>query len=123
MQNVVIIAEAGVNHNGKLDNILKMIQIASDSGADYIKFQTFRAENLVTRKAKMANYQINNFSGARGQYEMLKNLEIKDFWYKKIKSACEKVGIGFYHLLSILFSINFGNIRDGLFQNTLWRNN
>ena len=52
MQNVLIIAEAGVNHNGKLDNILKMIQIASDSGADYIKFQTFRAENLVTRKAK-----------------------------------------------------------------------
>ena len=79
MQNVVIIAEAGVNHNGKLDNILKMIQIASDSGADYIKFQTFKAENLVTRKAKMANYQIKNFSGGRDQFQMLKNLSKKLF--------------------------------------------
>lgn len=106
MQNVLIIAEAGVNHNGKLDNILKMIQIASDSGADYIKFQTFRAENLVTRKAKMANYQIKNFSGGRDQYQMLKNLEIKDFWYKKIKSACEKVGIGFLSSPFDTFSVS-----------------
>ena len=94
MRKVLVIAEAGVNHDGKLDNILKMIDIASSSGADYIKFQTFKAENLATQKAKMANYQIKN-SPFTSQYEMLKKLEIQDHWYKKIKDYSEKAGVGF----------------------------
>ena len=55
---IFFIAEAGVNHNGSMKNVLKMVDIASESGADAIKFQTFKASNLVTENAQKANYQL-----------------------------------------------------------------
>ena len=74
MKPVIIIAEAGVNHNGDLSLAKKLIEAASDSGADYVKFQTFKAENLVTRSAQKAAYQVNNMNdGDNSQFQMLKN--------------------------------------------------
>ena len=73
--NTFIIAEAGVHHNGDLNIAKKLIDIAAESGADAIKFQTFKAENLVTLKAKRANYQKEN-NKRSSQYSMLKNLEL-----------------------------------------------
>ena len=73
---VLIIAEAGVNHNGSIDLAKKLIDVAADSGADAIKFQTFKAENLVTSYAKKANYQKNLTSQKESQFDMLKKLEL-----------------------------------------------
>ena len=72
----IVIAEAGVNHNGSIDLAKKMIDTAKDCGADYIKFQTFSADTLTTKKAKKANYQKRQSIKNQSQYEMLKNLEL-----------------------------------------------
>jgi N,N'-diacetyllegionaminate synthase len=74
--HVLVIAEAGVNHNGDLNLAKKMIDVASDSGADFVKFQTFQAELLVTKNAEKAEYQKNSFSDD-SQYQMLKKLELR----------------------------------------------
>jgi N-acetylneuraminate synthase len=76
MKNTFIIAEAGVNHNGSIKMAKALIDVAKDSGADAIKFQTFRAENLVTQAAPKANYQIQQTSEAESQFTMLKKLEL-----------------------------------------------
>ena len=73
--NTFIIAEAGVNHNGDLNIAKRLIDVAAESGADAIKFQTFNAENLVTLKAEKANYQKHNTNNS-SQYSMLKELEL-----------------------------------------------
>jgi len=73
---VLIIAEAGVNHNGSIDLAKKLIDVAADSGADAVKFQTFKAENLATLYAKKANYQKNLTSQKESQFDMLKKLEL-----------------------------------------------
>ena len=75
MTKTYIIAESGVNHNGNKKLALELIDIASESGADAIKFQTFNSENLVTLKAERANYQKQN-NKHNSQYSMLKNLEL-----------------------------------------------
>ena len=69
---VTIIAEAGVNHNGSMKLAKQLIEIAADSGADYVKFQTFRAENLATKSAKKATYQKKLTDTTESQFEMLK---------------------------------------------------
>ena len=71
----LIIAESGVNHNGSIDIAKKLIDVASDSGADYVKFQTFIADDLVTQLAEKAEYQ-NKAIGNKTHYEMLKDLEL-----------------------------------------------
>ena len=73
--NVYIIAEAGVNHNGDLKKAFQLIDIAKTSGANAIKFQLFSADRLVTKHAEKAQYQINNTSNEK-QYNMLKKLEL-----------------------------------------------
>ena len=75
MENkVLIIAEAGVNHNSDLNIAKKMIDVAVDAGADYIKFQTFKSENLVSKDAPKADYQVKSTTNlAENQLEMLKN--------------------------------------------------
>ncbi len=78
-----IIAEAGVNHNGSLKIAKKLIDTAKEAGADAIKFQTFKTENLVTNTAQKAEYQIKN-SKHNTQYEMLKSLELTPTEFKKI---------------------------------------
>ena len=73
---VEIIAEAGVNHNGDLSIALELIDAAANAGADYIKFQTFKAANLATKKAEKALYQIKSDIPNETQYEMLSRLEL-----------------------------------------------
>lgn len=60
MKHTLIIAEAGVNHNGSMELARKLIDVAADAGVDYVKFQTFKAENLVTKTAMQAEYQQRN---------------------------------------------------------------
>ena len=87
-----IIAEAGVNHNGNIDLAEKLIKVAAASGANAVKFQAWRAENLVTKSAPLANYQKNNTTGFKSQYEMLKNLELSESNHQFLgKSARGKV--------------------------------
>lgn len=73
-----IIAEAGVNHNGSMDLARQLIDAAADAGADAVKFQTFRAENLVTRHAPKARYQQETTSTSESQFEMIRKLELTE---------------------------------------------
>lgn len=94
-QPVFIIAEAGVNHNGNLKTALKLVDAASAAGADAIKFQTFRAEEVVTDRGKMAEYQINNIGREESQVEMLRGLELPDNFYGPIIKRCQEKKIIF----------------------------
>ena len=93
--SVFIIAEAGVNHNGSVDLAKKLIDVASDSGADAIKFQTFKAENIVTKKGLKADYQKKNTGNEESQFDMLKRLELKVQSYKELFFYCENKNIKF----------------------------
>jgi N,N'-diacetyllegionaminate synthase len=95
MNKVIIIAEAGVNHNGDIDMARKLIEVAAEAGADYVKFQTFKAENLVSKEAKQAAYQQKNTGGEETQFEMLKRLELKFEDHYGLKEYAEKKGIKF----------------------------
>lgn len=90
-----IIAEAGVNHNGSIETAFLLVDAAYRAGADYVKFQTFRADKLVTRSAKTADYQQRNLGGADSQYEMLKKLELPDEGFRELADYCVQKGIGF----------------------------
>lgn len=94
MPNVVIIAEAGVNHNGELSIAKKLVDAAHDAGADYVKFQTFSADRLVTKDAQLAQYQKAN-SNSVSQYEMLKSLEFSSNDLNEIVEYCKYKEIGF----------------------------
>ncbi|MEK4248258.1 N-acetylneuraminate synthase [Paenibacillus sp. FSL W7-1287] len=90
-----IIAEAGVNHNGSLELAQELALVAKQAGADAVKFQTFKAEKLVTKKAVQANYQIHNLGEATSQFTMLKNLELSFEEFTKLKDYCAAIGIEF----------------------------
>lgn len=92
---VFIIAEAGVNHNGSLDRARKMVAIAADAGADAVKFQTFKAETLVTRSAVKADYQKKTSARDESQFEMLKKLELSHNAHSELIKTCELSGIEF----------------------------
>jgi len=93
---IIIIAEAGVNHNGSIKNAKKLIDISKQAGADFIKFQIFNSEDLVTRKATMAKYQITNSKKRNTyQYEMLKKLELQDFEFIELYKYSKKSKINF----------------------------
>ena len=94
-QPVFVIAEAGVNHNGSFDLALKLIDAASDAGADAVKFQTFRAEQVVTSAGKMADYQKRNIGKEDSQVEMLRRLELKEDWYPALIKRAKEKGIIF----------------------------
>jgi len=93
--DIFVIAEAGVNHNGRLDLALKMVEEAANAGADAIKFQTFKAEQVVTEKGEMANYQRKNLGFEKSQREMLKNLELRQEFYPPIIKKCQEKNIIF----------------------------
>jgi len=92
---VIIIAEAGVNHNGSLDRARKMVDAAAEMGVDYIKFQTGAPEKLISRYAVMADYQKKNVGTDQSQLDMVKEISLKYDDYPKLKEYCDQVGIKF----------------------------
>lgn len=95
MTKCLIIAEAGVNHNGSIDLSRKLIDVACSAGADAVKFQTFQAEKLVTQAAPMADYQNRNTGSSESQFEMLKRLELSVEDHNVLIQHCGDVGIEF----------------------------
>lgn len=101
-----IIAEAGVNHNGSVDLALKLVEVAAKAGADAVKFQSFRADTLVSKKAAAAEYQ-KKTTGSVFQFEMLKALELSLEAHQKIADHCRALNIEFMSTGFDVASIDF----------------
>ncbi|MEY3085908.1 MAG: N,N-diacetyllegionaminic acid synthase [Bacteroidota bacterium] len=96
MKKTLIIAEAGVNHNGDLQMAKELIKVAAIAGADVVKFQTFSAEKLVSQSAQLAEYQERNMDDtADNQLEMLKKIELPRTWHHELKKYADELGILF----------------------------
>ncbi len=93
--NVFIIAEAGVNHNGSVELAKKLIDVASEAGVDAVKFQTFKAENLVSKDAQKAAYQKETTDKAESQFEMIKKLELDADTHIELIRYCKEKNIMF----------------------------
>lgn len=91
----LIIAEAGVNHNGDLDLARQLIDAAADAGVDYVKFQTFKASKLASRHAEKAQYQSENMGEGGSQLDMLRKLELSEAAHEEIIQYCQKKGVNF----------------------------
>lgn len=91
----LIIAEAGVNHNGSLDLALKLCDVAKASGVDIIKFQTFKTEKVLTNDAPLAQYQENNIGREKNQFQMVKEFELSYDQFVSIKKYCDSIGLEF----------------------------
>lgn len=107
-RRVLIIAEAGVNHNGSLEIAKRLVDEASSAGADIIKFQTFKAEKLVSKSARQAEYQQRN-TGGKGetQFSMLKRLELNQDDHEELISYCNKDHIRFFSTAFDMESIEY----------------
>jgi len=103
----MIIAEAGVNHNGDLELAKKLIEAAAKSGGDYVKFQTFNADRLVTKKLRKAQYQIQGSSSGESQFEMLRGLELSENMHRELIEESRAQGVVF---ISTAFDIESANM-------------
>lgn len=95
MSKVFIIAEAGVNHNGSIELAKKLIDVASEAGADAVKFQTFKAENLVSKNAQKAEYQKETTDKNESQFDMIKKLELDVNTHQELIAYCKEKNIMF----------------------------
>lgn len=95
MSSVFIIAEAGVNHNGDIKLAKRLVDVAVEAGADAVKFQTFKAETLVCKNAKKADYQLETTDGEETQFEMLKKLELTKEMHEELIAYCKEKRIMF----------------------------
>ncbi len=95
MKKVFIIAEAGVNHNGSLELAKKLIDVACEAGADAVKFQTFKTENLVSKTAQKAEYQKSTTDANESQFEMIKKLELDAEAHHELIAYCKEKNIMF----------------------------
>ena len=103
----LIIAEAGVNHNGDIELAKKLIDVATDAGADLVKFQTFSADRLVTQSALKAEYQALATDKIESQHEMLRKLELTESMHHELINHCANREIGFFSTGFDIESINF----------------
>tara|TARA_Y100000741_G_C18263097_1_gene561336 strand:- start:4097 stop:5101 length:1005 start_codon:yes stop_codon:yes gene_type:complete len=104
---VYILAEAGVNHNGSLELALQLVDIAVNSGANAIKFQTFNSEKIASKYAKKADYQKQNLNNDDSQLEMLKKLELSYEEFKLVYNRCQEKNIDFISTPFDLESVDF----------------
>ena len=95
MRKVFIIAEAGVNHNGKMELAYKLVDAAKEAGVDAVKFQIFKSEKLISKSTKMADYQKENLKENISQLDMVKKLELSYEDFIKINEYCKEKGIMF----------------------------
>lgn len=110
---MIIIAEAGVNHNGSFDRAVEMVHAAKAAGADYVKFQTARASSLVSASARMADYQVENTGKSESQLQMLEKLLLPFDDFRRLKRVCDNAGIGF---MSTPFDLESIEILDEIGQ-------
>jgi len=112
MKKTIIIAEAGVNHNGNIDIAKQLIDVAAVAGVDYVKFQTFKANLLVSKNAKKADYQRQTTNVEESQFKMLKNLELDEQAHIELINYCKTKNIKFlstpFDLDSIDLLFNLG---------------
>jgi N,N'-diacetyllegionaminate synthase len=108
-KHVIIIAEAGVNHNGDINMALRLVREAAKAGADFVKFQTFSAEALVSRDAKKAPYQLSGENNDEFQYNMLKALELTPEQHDILITECYNSRIGFLSSAFDLQSLDYLN--------------
>jgi len=112
VKKVFIIAEAGVNHNGSLELAKKLIDVASEAGADAVKFQTFKTENVISKKAEKAEYQKQTTDANESQFDMIKKLELDIDTHHKLIDYCNYKNIMFlstpFDLESIVLLDNLG---------------
>jgi N,N'-diacetyllegionaminate synthase len=102
----IIIAEAGVNHNGDIELAKDLIDVAAESGADYVKFQTFSAEALTSKSAPAAEYQLKNKKKSSSQFEILKSLELSKHEHESLMTYAKERGIKFLSTAFDIESIN-----------------
>ena len=108
INKVIIIAEAGVNHNGDISKAFQLIDAAVAAGVDYVKFQTFKADNLVSKNAKKADYQIQNTKNdSDSQLDMLKKLELSHSQHEKLIKYCKEKNIEFFSTAFDLESMDY----------------
>ena len=117
MYKPLIIAEAGVNHNGSIKLAKKLVDCASKMGADYVKFQTFEADDLATESAPKAYYQKINTRKGETQYQMLKRLELSKKDHVILKKYCKKRTCGKLWFFFKLFNVVVhGSIRNATYH-------
>lgn len=108
MSKVLIIAEAGVNHNGDIQTAFRLIDAAVEAGVDWIKFQTFKAEKLVSKEAKKAEYQLENTGSSEGtQFQMLQKLELSHKQHEELIAYCKTKNIQFFSTAFDLDSLQY----------------
>ena len=112
MKHVIIIAEAGVNHNGSFELAKKMVDAAKEAGVDYVKFQTFNPKKLVSKYAEKAEYQKETTGSDETQLQMLQKLTLTEDNFLSLRDYCREVGIGFISTPFDLDSIAFLEILD-----------
>lgn len=115
-KEVYIIAEAGVNHNGSIELAKQLVDIAADAGADAVKFQTYKTEDLVTKDSETAEYQQKNTGKKQSQYDMLKSLELSYDDFTSLKSYCDEKDIMFLTTAHTKSSIPFVNDLVSIFK-------
>jgi N,N'-diacetyllegionaminate synthase len=112
MKKVIIIAEAGVNHNGDIEKAKELIDAAAAAHVDYVKFQTFKASKLVTQNSKKADYQLENTNDSSSQFDMLKKLELTKQMHLDLIDHCKKRNVKFlstgFDIDSLLFLKEIG---------------
>ncbi|WP_461634098.1 N-acetylneuraminate synthase [Labilibaculum euxinus] len=116
MGKVFIIAEAGVNHNGDIELAKQLIDVAVEAKADAVKFQTWKTELLVSKDAKMADYQIENTGIIESQYDMLKKLELSYNEFRELKKYCDRKNILFLSTPDEEESADFLNSLQNIFK-------